>query len=74
MNGAYYSYFLEHHLRPDVYHKRPNLLLHDGFCSRIAAPVVNLLHRWNWEILEHPPYSPDMNPGDLTLRENEITT
>ena len=56
VNGAYYSYFLEHHLRPDVYHKRPNLLLHDGFCSRIAAPVVNLLHRWNWEILEHPPY------------------
>ena len=31
--------------------------------SHIA--VVNLLHRWNWEILEHPPYSPDMSPCDL---------
>ena len=40
-------------------------MLHDGARSHIAAPVVNLLHRWNWEILEHPPYSPDMSPCDL---------
>ncbi|PSN45363.1 hypothetical protein C0J52_06520 [Blattella germanica] len=26
VNGAYYSYFLEHHLRPAVHRKHPNLL------------------------------------------------
>ena len=57
VNGAYYSYFLEQHLRPAVSHKQPNLLnshpivLHDGARSHIAASVVNLLCRWNWEIL-----------------------
>ena len=24
--------------------------------------VTDLLRRWQWEILEHPPYSPDMSP------------
>ena len=62
VNGAYYSYFLEHLLRSPVHRKHPNLLnshlivLHDGARSPIAAPVVNLLRRRNWEILEHPPY------------------
>ncbi|KAJ4434966.1 hypothetical protein ANN_23538 [Periplaneta americana] len=68
-----YSYFLEHNLRPAVRRKRPNVLnshpivLHDGVRSHIAAPVVILLRRWNWEILEHPPYFPDMNPCDFDL-------
>ena len=68
VNGAYHSYFLEHHLRPVMRRKRPNLLnshyivLHDGARFHIAAPMVNLLRRWNWEILEHPPYSSDMSP------------
>ena len=73
VNGAYYSYFLEHYLRPTVHCKRPNLLnshpivLHDGARPDIAAPVVNLLRRWNWEILEHPPYFPHMSPCDFDL-------
>ena len=29
--------------------------------------VADLLHRWQWEILEHPPYSPAMNPSDYYL-------
>ncbi|KAJ4444345.1 hypothetical protein ANN_06137 [Periplaneta americana] len=71
-----YSYFLEHCSRPAVRHKRPNLLnshpivLHGGTRSHIAALVVNLLRRWNWEILEHPPYSPDMSPRDFDLFED----
>ena len=73
MNGAYYSYFLKHHLRAAVHRKRPNLLnshrigLHDGVRSHIATLVVNLLRRRNWEILEHPPYCPDMNLCDFDL-------
>ena len=49
VNGAYYGYFLEHHLRPAVCRKRPNLLnshpivLHDDARSQIATHVVNLL-------------------------------
>ena len=35
-------------------------MLHDGAHS-------HLLCRWNWEILEHPPYSPDMSPCDFDL-------
>ncbi|KAJ4451663.1 hypothetical protein ANN_03133 [Periplaneta americana] len=72
-NHVNYNYFLEHHLRPDVRRKHPNLLnshhivLHDGARSRIAASVVNLLRRWNWEILEHLPYSPDMSPCEFDL-------
>ena len=68
VNSEYYSYFLEQHLRPAVRCKHPNLLdshpivLHDGACSHIAAPLVNLLFTWNWEILEHPPYSPNLSP------------
>ena len=26
-----------------------------------------VLRRWQWEILEHPPYSPDMSPWDYNL-------
>ena len=32
-----------------------------------AAAVTELLRRWKWEILEHPPYSPDMSPCDYDL-------
>ena len=65
--------FLEHYLLPAVRLKRPNLLnfhpfmLHDDARSHIPAPVVNLLRRWNWKILEYLPYSPDMSPCDFDL-------
>ncbi|KAJ4439847.1 hypothetical protein ANN_07975 [Periplaneta americana] len=65
------SYFLEHHLQPVVLCKRQNLLnshpivLHDGVRFPRAAPVVNLLPRWNWEVLEHAPYSPVTSPRDV---------
>ena len=29
--------------------------------------VTDRLRRWQWEILEHPPYSPDMSPCDYDL-------
>ena len=60
MNDAYYSYFLQHHLRPAVRcrPKRPNLLnshaivLNDCVRSHKAAPVVSigLLRIWNWKL------------------------
>ena len=29
--------------------------------------VTDLLFCWQWEILEHPPYSPDMGPSNYDL-------
>jgi hypothetical protein len=31
------------------------------------AATVNLLNSWRWEILPHPPYSPDLAPSDFHL-------
>ena len=42
------------------------IILHDNARSHTAA-VTDLLHRWQWEILEHPPYSPDMSPCDYDV-------
>ena len=43
------------------------IILHDSARSHTAAAVTDLLRRWQWEILEHPPYSPDMSPCDYDL-------
>ncbi|KAJ4431732.1 hypothetical protein ANN_20334 [Periplaneta americana] len=66
VNADYYCRFLQHHLRPALRRKRRHLvvqnpiILHDNARSHTAAAVKDLLRRWQWEILEHPPYSPDM--------------
>ena len=35
--------------------------------SHTDAAVTDLLRLWLWEILEHPPYLPDMSPHDYDL-------
>ena len=40
------------------------IILHDNERSHTAAVVTDFLRRWLWEILEHPPYSPNMSPCD----------
>ena len=42
------------------------IILHGNARSHTAA-VTDLLRRWQWEILEHLPYPPDMNPCDCDL-------
>ena len=39
-----------------------SIILHDSGRSHTAAAVMDLLCRWQWEILEHPPYSTDISP------------
>ena len=39
------------------------IILHDNTRSHTAA-VTDLLRRRQWEIVEHPPYSPGMSPCD----------
>ena len=43
-----------------------SIILHDNARSHTTA-VTNLLSGWQWEILEHPPYSPNMSPCDYDL-------
>ena len=43
------------------------IILHDNAASHAAACVQNLLQRWGREILQHPPYSPDLSPCHFDL-------
>ena len=43
------------------------IILHDKARCHTAADVTDLLRCWQGEILEHPPYSPDMSPCDYYL-------
>ena len=68
VNAAYYRSFLQYNLQ----RKRPELLnntliLHDNATGHTAACAQNLLQRWGWEILQHPLYSPDLNPCNFDL-------
>ena len=73
INAVYYCTFLQHHLHPTLRRKRRHLMvlnpiiLHDNVRSHSAASVTDLLRRWQWKILEHPPYPPDMSPCDYDL-------
>lgn len=40
---------------------------HDNARPHIAAPVKNYLENSGWEVLPHPPYSPDLAPSDYHL-------
>jgi len=75
VNSASYPASLKK-LRRAVQRKRPQmsdkrvLLLHDNARPHTAHATVNLLERWGWEILEHPPYSPELAPSDFHLFPN----
>ena len=43
------------------------IILHDNATPHKVICVRDLLRRWKWEILEHPPYSPDLMPCDYNL-------
>ena len=69
VNGDYYASFIRHHLRPAIRKKRPDLLregpiiLHDNASPHTKRDVVQLLtEEYDWEVLQHPPYSPDLSP------------
>jgi hypothetical protein len=43
------------------------VLLHDSARPHTAARTRVLLEHFNWELFEHPPYSPDLAPNDCHL-------
>ena len=73
VNGDLYRWVLIHKLRPAINKKQPQMLedgpilLHDGAGPHRAACVTQLLSDWEWEVLGHPPYSPDLSPCDFHL-------
>jgi len=42
-------------------------LLHDNARPHSAARTSDLIKLFNWEIFDHPPYSPDLAPSDYHL-------
>ncbi|GFR93850.1 transposase [Elysia marginata] len=43
------------------------LLLHDNAPAHRARQIVETTERCGFEILPHPPYSPDLAPSDLSV-------
>jgi transposase len=43
------------------------VLLQDNAHSHTAAPTRALLEQFNWELSDHPPYSPDITPDNYHL-------
>jgi histone-lysine N-methyltransferase SETMAR len=73
INAAAYQETLKR-LKEAIWRKRPGLLtkglgvlLHDNARPHSAAATMNLLNSWGWEILPHPPYSPDCALSDFHL-------
>ena len=55
-----------HKNRPDLLWDGP-LSLHENACLHLGKVVTDLLSKYEWEVLLHVPYSPDMSPLDFNL-------
>ena len=43
------------------------ILLHDNARLHTAVTITALLQKFKWEVLGHPPYSPDLSPCDYAI-------
>ena len=43
------------------------LILHDDARPQASGTVSEILKKYGWKVLHHPPYSPDMSPPDFDL-------
>jgi transposase len=43
------------------------LILHDNARPHASDAVSEILEKYGWQVLPHPPYSPDMSPPDFDL-------
>ena len=72
INAEYYRFVLQDKLRPVICKKCSGLvaqviLHHDSAPVHTAAIVTALLDSWDWEIMVHLPYSPDLPPCNFHL-------
>jgi hypothetical protein len=72
VNGPYYCSLLQAKVMQALCRKQPEMLelgailLQDNATPHCHNDVQNLVQRWGWEVLAHPPYSPDLAPCVLT--------
>jgi hypothetical protein len=43
------------------------IILYGNVCPHLGKVVTDLLSKYEWEVLPHVPYSPDMSPLDVWL-------
>ena len=70
VNGEYYKDVLVRRLRPSFVRNRKNQRIvfhHDNAPAHRCQIVQDYLNRQEWDILPHPPYSPDLAPCDFFL-------
>lgn len=54
--------------RPQYEQRHEKVILqHDNARPNVAKPVKTYLETLKWEVLPHPPYSPDIAPSDYYL-------
>jgi len=67
VNAAFYCEQLSRLRDKMRYRQNPVILLHDNARPHTARLTTNKLTEFDWEHLEHPPYSPDLAPSDFHL-------
>jgi len=74
VTAAYYRKFLQDILRPKICQKKRSAMftasvhiLHDNAQPPASGAVLEILEKYGWKVLPHPPFSPDMSPPDFDL-------
>ena len=73
VNKEYYKMYIRTILRPAIRRKRQEmidrkpLILHDNASPHKSNVVKELLESYQWKVLDHPPYFPDLSPPDFDL-------
>lgn len=76
VTAKYYTESVLPKLSKNLKEKRPKLaqknvlFLHDNAPAHTAALTTEFLSRSRWEVMTHPPYSPDLAPSDYYLFPN----
>ena len=78
VTGAYYVEVLKK-LKAELAKKRPGSLHrgiifhHDNAPAHSSRITKEILREFRWELLPHPPYSPDLSPSDFFIPKTQRT-